>query len=102
MFRYEPKISCYFVIVKISCIEFHFSDDDELCPVKTFVRHKRKLNPNCVFLFQRPSCDVRYDNISLGPNQLGNIMSDISKEFSLSWIYTNQSTRYDRASAGCC
>jgi hypothetical protein len=48
MFRYEPKISCYFVIVKISYIEFHFSDDDELCPVKTFVRHKRKLNPNCV------------------------------------------------------
>ena len=76
---------------------FLFADDDVLCPVKTFVHYKKKLNPKCVFLFQRPSkqpkVDVWYDNMPLGRNQLGIIMSEISKEFALSQVYTNHSLR---------
>jgi hypothetical protein len=76
---------------------FLFADDDVLCPVKTFVHYKKKLNPICVFLFQRPSkqpkVDVWYDNMPLGRNQLGIIMSEISQEFALSQVYTNHSLR---------
>jgi hypothetical protein len=76
---------------------FVFPDDDILCPVKTFVHYKKKLNPKCVFLFQRPSkqpkVDVWYANMPLGRNQLGSIMSEISKEFALSQVYTNHSLR---------
>jgi len=84
-----------FIIWKL-CF-FLFADDDVLCPVKTFVHYKKKLNPKCVFLFQRPSkqtkVDVWYDNMPLGRNQLGSIMSEISKEFSFSQVYTNHSLR---------
>ena len=59
-----------FIIWKL-CF-FLFADDDILCPVKTFVHYKKKLNPKCVFLFQRPSkqpnVDVWYDNMPLGRN----------------------------------
>ena len=58
---------------------------------------KKKLNPKCVFLFQHPSkkptVDVWYDNMPLVRNQLGRIMSEISKEFTLSQVYTNHSLR---------
>ena len=74
-----------------------FADDDILCPDKKFVHYKKKLNPKYVFLFQRSSnqskVDVWYDSMPLGRNQLGNVMSEISKEFALSQIYTNHSLR---------
>ena len=58
---------------------------------------KKKLNPKCVFLFQHPSkkptVDVWYDNMPLVRNQLGRIMSEISKEFTLSQVYANHSLR---------
>ena len=48
-------------------------------------------------MFQRPSkqpkVDVWYANMPLGRNQLGSIMSEISKEFALSQVYTNHSLR---------
>ncbi|KAK3088709.1 hypothetical protein FSP39_022724 [Pinctada imbricata] len=51
---------------------YELQDGDDLCPVRTFVRYKRKLNPKCVFLFQRPSsnpkADVWYDNCPVGAN----------------------------------
>ncbi|KAK3086317.1 hypothetical protein FSP39_016762 [Pinctada imbricata] len=74
-----------------------FENGDDLCPVRTFVRHKRKLNPKCVFLFQRPSsnpkADVWYDNCPVGDKKLAAIMSTISAEFGLSKSYTNHSLR---------
>ena len=33
----------------LETLHFLFADDDVLCPVKTFVHHKKKLNPTCVF-----------------------------------------------------
>ncbi|KAK3088293.1 hypothetical protein FSP39_017185 [Pinctada imbricata] len=76
---------------------YELQDGDDLCPVRTFVRYKRKLNPKCVFLFQRPSsnpkADVWYDNCPVGANKLGAIMSTISAEFGLSKSYTNHSLR---------
>ena len=58
---------------------------------------KKKLNPKCVFLFQHPSkkptVDVWYDNMPLERNQLERIMSEISKEFTLSQVYANHSLR---------
>jgi hypothetical protein len=69
---------------------FQFADDDILCPAKKFVHYKKKLNPKYVFLVQRSSnqskVDVWYDSMPLGRNQLGSIMSEISKEFALSQV----------------
>jgi hypothetical protein len=61
------------------------------------VHCKKKLNPKCVFLFQHPSekptVDVWYDNMPLVRNRVGRIMSEISKEFTLSQVYANHSLR---------
>jgi hypothetical protein len=53
------------------------------------MHYKKKLNPKYVFLFQRSNqskVDVWYDSMPLGRNQLGSIMSEISKEFALSQV----------------
>jgi hypothetical protein len=42
---------------------------------------------------KKPTVDVWYDNMPLARNQLGRIMSKISKEFTLSHVYTNHSLR---------
>ena len=73
-----------------------FSDDD-ICPVKTFVKLTKKLHPGCPCIFQRVAKNVKdnvwFDQVPLGPNQLGNMMGQISREFSLSKTYTNNSLR---------
>lgn len=83
------------IYVYIIVISFSISEDVILWPVKTFVKYKKTLNPTCVYLFQRPFIkpkpDIWYDNASLGSNTLGNIMSEISKVFKLSQVYTNYS-----------
>ncbi|CAG2217214.1 unnamed protein product [Mytilus edulis] len=71
--------------------------DGERCPVKSFVKYIRRLNPKCVKLFQQarsyPKEGVYYDNIPLGHNRLGQFMNEISKMANLSHIYTNHSCR---------
>ena len=77
------------------CLFLAFSDNDDICPVKTFVKLTRKLHPGCPYLFQQVTKNVKdnvwFDKVPLGPNQLGNMMGQISKEFSLSKTYTNHS-----------
>ena len=74
-----------------------FSDNDDICPVKTFVKLTRKLHPGCPYLFQPVATNVKehvwFDEVPLGPNQLRNMMGQISREFSLSKTYTNTSLR---------
>ena len=57
----------------------------------------RKLHPGCPYLFQRVATNVKehvwFDQVPLGPNQLGNMMGQLSREFSLSKTYTNTSLR---------
>ncbi|CAC5398751.1 unnamed protein product [Mytilus coruscus] len=71
--------------------------DGERCPVKSFVKYIRRLNPKCVKLFQQarsyPKEDVYYDDVPLGHNRLGQFMNEISKMASLSLLYTNHSCR---------
>lgn len=58
-----------------------------------------KLNPECDALFQypkrnwRPSDQVWYENRPLGVNKLSTMMKEISKDASLSRIYTNHFVR---------
>ena len=74
-----------------------FSDNDDICPVKTFMKLTRKLRLGCPYLFQRVAKNVKdnvwFDKVPLGPNQLGNMMGQISREFSLSKTYTNHRLR---------
>jgi hypothetical protein len=74
-----------------------FSDNDDIFPVETFVKLTRKLLPGCPYLFQRVAKNVKehvwFDQLPLGPNQLGNMMGQLSREFSLSKTYTNTSLR---------
>ena len=58
-----------------------------------------KFNPECDALFQypkrnwRPSDHMWYENQPLGVNKLSTMMKEISKDASLSRIYTNHSVR---------
>ncbi|XP_033759203.1 uncharacterized protein LOC117341461 [Pecten maximus] len=67
------------------------------CPVRSFVKYIRRLNPNCSRLFQKarkdPKDRIFYDNIPLGHNRIGSFMTEISKAASLSVVYTNHSLR---------
>ncbi|XP_062599882.1 uncharacterized protein LOC134261458 [Saccostrea cucullata] len=72
--------------------------DDPLCPVKSFIKYKRHLNPKCDRIFQRPkrnfsSSHYWYDNVPLGHNTIGNLMAAISQKAGLSQRYTNHSLR---------
>ena len=75
-----------------------FSPDDDMCPVKSFMKYKRHLNTKCIHLFQRPSTKPNsitwYDNIPLGENTIGNVMTQISEKAGLSRRYTNHSPLY--------
>lgn len=80
----------------------NFSDDN-MCPVKTFIKYKMHLNPKCDRLFQRPTkretCIKRethgswYDPWPLGHNSIGNMLGNISTKAGLSRRYTNHSLR---------
>ncbi|CAG2187999.1 unnamed protein product [Mytilus edulis] len=67
------------------------------CPVRSFVKYIRRLNPKCNKLFQQPKLTakdgIHYDNIPLGHNKLGIYMNEISKAANLSREYTNHSCR---------
>lgn len=67
------------------------------CPVRSFVKYLRRLNPNCNKLFQKvrkePVDRVYYDNVPLGHNRLGSFMPELSKAAKLSQMYTNHSLR---------
>ena len=68
-----------------------------MCPVRSFVKYARSLNPKGVSLFQKartsPINGMYYDNASAGHNKLGTFMTEISRMAKLSHEYTNHSCR---------
>lgn len=76
---------------------FFFISDSNRCPVRSFVKLVKRLNPKCDRLFKKarllPKDGVYFDNVPLGHNKLGSFMSEISKKAGLSIIYTNHSCR---------
>ncbi|CAG2211446.1 unnamed protein product [Mytilus edulis] len=72
-------------------------EGSDRCPVRSFVKYIRRLNPNCNKLFQQPKLTakdgIHYGNIPLGHNKLGIYMNEISKAANLSREYTNHSCR---------
>ena len=71
-----------------------------ICPVDTYKKYMAKLNPQCDFLFQSPKTSTPpcptatwYKKTPLGKNQLGCMMSRISKDAKLSVTYTNHCVR---------
>ena len=74
----------------------------KLCPVECFTSYVSKLNTKCAYLFQRPkkanykdlsTKTCWYDNIRIGKNTMGTMMSSVSKAAKLSKKYTNHSIR---------
>lgn len=67
------------------------------CPVRSFVKLIRRLNPKCPRLFQQPRTSpkdsIYFKNIAVGRNRLGQFMQTISKLSGISTIYTNHSCR---------
>ncbi|KAJ8343019.1 hypothetical protein SKAU_G00329470 [Synaphobranchus kaupii] len=70
---------------------------DPRCPVSAFHFYLSKLNPFCSALFQHPilhpTTDIWYNTKPVGVNVLGSMMSRLSKEAHLSFIYTNHSIK---------
>lgn len=75
--------------------------DDEMCPVKSYMKYKRALNPKCNRLFQRPSRNSNslqwYDAIPLGHNSIGNMMPKMSESAGLSEIHQSLTKGNNRA-----
>ena len=73
------------------------ANDSPFCPVSSFEKYLRVLNPMNEYLFQRPRSSgkgvVWYDNMVVGENTLGKKMKVISQQAELSAIYTNHSIR---------
>ena len=63
----------------VTYIYFFFAESDR-CPVRSFVKYIRRLNPKCTKLFQQsrsyPRNNIFYDNVALGHNRLGQFMSE--------------------------
>lgn len=85
----------------MSCgyILFIYLKGNSSCPVLSFEKYISKLNPECEFLWQRPKRNVEaqdhiwFDNMVVGKNSLGSMMSTISKDCNLSVKYTNHCIR---------
>lgn len=75
---------------------------DPRCPVSAFQLYLSKLNPSSNALFQHPiphpSTDIWYSTKPVGVNVLGSMMSKLSKEAQLSFIYSNHSIRMTQIS----
>lgn len=93
-FMYIYPISVLFtIIIKLKI----FLSGSERCPVKSFLKYIRLLNPQCYRLFQQarsiPKDGVYFDNVALGHNKLGSYMNKISNNSGLNTIYTSHSCR---------
>ena len=75
------------------------SRDNPKCPVSSFEKYLKHLNPDCRQLWQRPRLHVEpedevwYCNQCVGVKKLGTFMKDLSHNCGLSRIYTNHSCR---------
>lgn len=68
---------------------FFFISDRNRCPVRSFVKLVKRLNPKCDRIL--PKDGVYFDNVRLVHYKLGYFMSEISKKAGLSNVYTNHS-----------
>ena len=62
---------CLIIIIS----NFQYFSDSDRCPVQSFIRYKKKLNPGCPFLFQRPRTTQNdsgyyFDKAPVGHNKL--------------------------------
>ena len=80
-------------------VQIMYSQDNDLCPVKSLKLYLSKLNPANEVFYQKPKpknyngCTVWYENKPLGKNTLGKMMSSISEAANLSNKYTNHCLR---------
>ena len=67
------------------------------CPVRSFVKYLKRLNPKCARLFQKPRKTpkegIYFHNVPLGHNRIGSLMPEISRMADLSQVYTIHSIR---------
>lgn len=77
--------------------DLYMAECSDRCPIRSFVKLIRRLNPHCPRLFQQPRTSpkdgVYFNNIAVGHNGLGQFMQTISKISGISTIYTNHSCR---------
>ncbi|XP_078000697.1 uncharacterized protein LOC144453313 isoform X2 [Glandiceps talaboti] len=82
-----------------TCHARMYATNTDCCPVSSFQKYIRLLNPANLALFQRPKSPFNpdettwYANAPLGESTLGSFMKTISKEAGLSQIYTNHCIR---------
>ena len=77
-----------------------YETSTDQCPVRSFIKYKSKLHPECETLFQTPKSAIPsdvdspwYKKMPVGKHTLGNFMSLISKQAQLSRPYTNHCIR---------
>ena len=83
---------------KVKLPRMYEQKGNECCPVLSFEKYMSTLNPYCDRFFQRPlnKCENNsfwYANSPMGINTINNLMSNLSKEASLSIRYTNHCIR---------
>ena len=78
-----------------------YETSTDQCPVRSFMKYKSKLNPECETLFQTPKSAIPsdvdspwYKKMPVGKHTLGNFMSLISKQAQLSRPYTTLQALY--------
>ena len=77
-----------------------YETSTDQCPVRSFMKYRSKLNPECETLFQTPKSAILsdvdspwYKKMPVGKHTLGNFMSLISNQAQLSRPYTNHCIR---------